>query len=191
MEINNNQEFNMDKYNDFLKAIKAGSPVHKINFTLASPNAIAGMYLITMRGDMKSYLDEAADYSDLNDNTLLVFESRHVIECCQIIYGCLNILKGIGMFKASVDYEYIINMIMEKLLTKPSFYSKVNKEMGDIAYGCITLNNNNQEESKAMYQKFVYIIKNIWFVPYGKIDEIATEAIEEFKKQGGVDESNE
>jgi hypothetical protein len=182
---NKPEEFSMEKYNEFLKTIKAGSPVHKINFTLASPNAIAGMYLITMN-NVESYIDEAADYEDLEDNTLLVFESRHVVECCQIIYGCLNILAGVGMFNLS--YETFINEIIDTTLSKPSFYKTVINELVNIADNLIRVDESN--ESKLIFNKFTHIIKNIWFVPYGRIDEMATEAIEEFKKQGGVD-SNE
>lgn len=185
MENINSQEFNMDKYNDFLKKIKAGSPVHKINFTLENPNAVVGMYLITME-NVEDYLNKAADYAELKKNTLLVFESRHVVECCQIIYGCLNILKGINMYR--LEYETFINQIIDTLLTKPLFYNTAIKELENIAYHCIHLPN---DDVSIIYDKFLYIVKNIWFVPYGKIDEIANEAIEEFKKQCGDDIYNE
>ena len=186
MENNNSQEFNMDKYNDFLSKIKAGSPVHKINFTLESPNAIVGMYLITMK-DVESYLDKFVDHSDLNEDTLLVFESRHVVECCQIIYGCLNILKGIGMVKK--EYKLIIGDIIKKSLSFPTFYSTFKKSMLDVNFTAIE--NSDYEEWKIVYKKFVYILQNIWFVPYGKIDEMAKEAIEEFKKHCEEGENNE
>lgn len=186
MENNNSQEFNMDKYNDFLSKIKAGSPVHKINFTLENPNAVVGMYLITME-DAQSYIDKAADYNDLKDNTLLVFESRHVIECCQIIYGCLNILKSIGMYR--IDYETFINEVIDTLLTRPSFYKNIIKELATLTHNLINI--DNSDATALIYKKFLHIIKNIWFVPYGKIDEMANDALDEFEQHYKVGENNE
>ena len=60
------------------------------------------MYLATAP-NIQSYLKNLLDLADVEDNTLLVFESRHVIECCQIIYGMLNILNGVGMYK--IEYK--------------------------------------------------------------------------------------
>lgn len=187
MENNNGQGFSMDEYNKFLKQIKAGSPVHKINFTLENPNAIVGMYLLTME-DVEPYLDKVIDKTDLNDNTLLVFESRHVVECCQIIYGALNILNNVGILKC--NYEHFINEIIEALLSSPLFYSDAIEALLDIAMYNVSISATN-ENGSIIYKKFAYIMRNIWFVPYGQIDEIANEAIEEFKKHCEEGESNE
>lgn len=186
MENNNNpQGFNMEEYNNFLKSIKCGSPVHKINFTLESPNAVAGMYLITKGDNTVEYLNKIADKTDLNGNTLLVFESRHVIECCQIIYGMLNVLSGIAMYNLS--YETFINEVIDTLLAKPSFYKTVINEITNIVDNLIRI--DNTKESSLIFSNFLYIMRNIWFVPYGQIDEMAKEAIAEFEKHcedGGI-----
>jgi len=183
---NKEQEFNMDKYNDFLSKIKAGSPVHKINFTLEHPNAVVGMYLITME-NVIPYLDKVADYTDLNNDTLLVFESRHVIECCQIIYGCLSILDKMNMLKYSI--RFIINKIIESLLTKPSFNDVISDNLHYIAIDCINVREIKNRD--VIVNNLEYILKTIWFIPYGRIDEIAKEAIDEFKKQCGEGGNNE
>ena len=175
--INNQEEFNMEKYNDFLKNIKAGSPVHKINFALECPNAVVGMYLISME-NVKEYMYKSLDCTDLNYDTLLVFESRHVVECCQVIYGALNVLKNINMFR--IDYKVLINEVIDTVLTKPSFYTNVKKELKNIAFNLINL--DKTEASEEIYKRFLYILLNIWFIPYGRIDEMAKEGIEEFKK---------
>jgi hypothetical protein len=39
--------------------------------------------------------------------------------------------------------------------------------------------------------RFKHIMNNIWFIPYGKIDEMAKEAIDEFKKHCEDGDSNE
>ena len=45
---NNTQDFTMQDYTNFVNQIKAGCPVHKINFSVETPNAIAGMYIMTV-----------------------------------------------------------------------------------------------------------------------------------------------
>lgn len=179
---NNAQKFSMDEYNKFLKQIKVGSPVHKINFNLESPNAIVGMYLITKEDNTKEYLDKYTDKEDINNDTLLVFESRHVIECCQIIYGILNVLKNIGMYR--LDYKTFINEILDTTLTKPSYYTTVMNELANITNNCI--HTDGSKKAAVIYDNFEYILKNIWFVPYGQIDAMGEEAMEEFKKRSEV-----
>lgn len=175
MENTNQQGFSMDEYNKFLKQIKAGSPVHKINFNLENPNAVVGMYLIT-KTNMQSYLSNFVDKTDVDYNTLLVFESRHVTECCQIIYGILYILNNFELIKFSS--EFIINKIIEITLSRPLFHSKFTTDMNHFALSCFY----NKQNIEKFIGNFVYIMENIWFVPYGQIDEMAKEAIKEFKK---------
>ena len=186
MENNNTEEFNFEGYNDFLSKIKVGSPVHKINFTIENPNAVVGMHLVTMK-NVKSYLDKIADRRELKDDTLLVFESRHVIECCQIIVGCLVALESIGFVRIST--QKIIEKIIEALLSKPSFYSKVSIELDNIVIDSLKLNRAKDEDK--IFDNFKCIMQNIWFVPYGKIDEIANEAMKEFEARTKGGESNE
>lgn len=181
MENINEKEFSMEKFNDIMTKIKAGSPVHKINFSIENMNAVAGMYLISEK-NMIDRIDNIADYADLNDTTLLVFESRHVIECCQIIYGCLTVLDGLDVFKFT--YNYIIDKIIEALLTRPITRYKLNEYMGEIATSSFkSFDNKNASE---LFENFKYLMRNIWFVPYSEIDNIANEAIEKFKKDCGV-----
>lgn len=188
MENNKEQGFNMEDYNKFLKSIKCGSPVHKINFSLESPNAIVGMYLVTMV-DMENYLNKIIDDSEINKDTLLVFESRHVIECCQIIYGCLNMLKSLDMYRT--EYKVFINEVIDTLLSRPSFYKNIINELTNITHNLININTDKTKEASLIYKKFLYIMQNIWFIPYGEIDEMAKEAIEEFKKHCGEGENGE
>lgn len=188
MENGNSQEFGLDmeEYNKFLRSIKAGSPVHKINFTIETPNAAAGMYLLT-KDDFKSYINEATDLTDVSDNTLLVFESRHVIECCQIIYGCLTVLNNMGLLRK--DCEDIIGDIIDALLTKPIYYTTFTITIDHIVIAAIHV--PNSKETNEVFERIRYIFKNIWFIPYGKIDEIASEAIKEYKERYKVGDNNE
>ena len=186
MQNNTEKQFSIEDYAQFANKIMANAPVNKINFNLENPNAVAGMYLLLIE-DTKKYLDGLVDKKDLNDNTLLVFQSRHVVECCQIIYGCMKALEGIKMTKVSP--EYIIDKIISALLTKPIFYNKFSSEMDFIITSCLLT--PVPDDKIIISKKFKYIMENIWFVPYGSIDNIAKEAIEEYKKELDKGENNE
>lgn len=183
---NNQQNINTPNHNDFLKMIKAGSPVHKINFDIESPNAVAGMYLIAQK-DSKPIIDKIVDKTDLRGDTLLVFESRHVVECCQILCGCLHILESTHLVKHSRNF--IINRIIGTLLTRPLFHRDLLTQLNIIATQ--TIINSSNEDVKQIFQNFKYILDNIWFVPYGEIDELVKTALEEFKNKYIGDDKNE
>ena len=179
---NNQQTPTIENYDNFLKMIKSGSPVHKINFSIESGNAIAGMYLISQK-DIKPCMDEIVDKTDLKGDTLLVFESRHVVECCQILFGCLHVLNSVKIIKHSS--VFIINRIISTLLTKPLLYKDMLLELNVIATQSII--NSDNEDVKQVFKNFKYILDNIWFIPYGEIDELIKKAIKEFedKYNGG------
>ena len=183
---NNQQTFSYENYDKFLKMIKAGSPVHKINFDVETPNAVVGMYLIAQK-DVKPCIDKVVDKTDLKGDTLLVFESRHVVECCQIIFGCLHVLDSVKVTTHSPNF--IINRIIGTLLTRPLFHRDMLKQINVIAVD--TIINSNNEEIKQVFQNFKYILENIWFVPYGEIDELVKTAINEYKDELTGDDKNE
>ena len=180
MMENNQQGFNMEQYNDFIKKINTGSPVHKINFSIESPNSIIGMYLIT-KPSTEDYLKDKADFKDLTENTLLSFEHRHVVDCCQILYGAMNILENLKILKFST--EFVIDSIITALLTRPLFYKNALQELNIITTRAFNLD-NKYVDSEKIYKNFKYLMNNIWFVPYGLIDEMINEAIEDFKMCG-------
>lgn len=183
---NNQQEFSMEAYNDLITKIKCGSPVHKINLSIENNNAVAGMYLITMP-DVKTYLTEKNDLENLNNDTLLVFESRHVVECSLIIYGCLYLLHNANAIQFSI--KYIIDRYIKILLSRPKFYDEIIREIGMLARSSIR--RDGSKNSKKIHDDLEYIMKNIIFVPYAKIDEIGEEAIKEFKEKYDGDDKNE
>lgn len=186
------ENFSIDDYNAFLRQIKAGTPVHKINFTIDNPNAIIGMYLIAMN-DMETYLKKLVDLSDTSDNTLLVFESRHVIECCQIIYGCMDILNTINFFdKKYYSSRAVIGNIVKILLSKPIYYNDAMEALEDsVTFIIATYSDSpNTKEYEKMRKKYLYLIKNIWFIPYAHIDNIAADAKKYFEESNNG-ETNE
>ena len=109
---NINKEFDPGKdfaeqYNEILSKINVGSPVHKVNFDDLSENNILGMFLLSEDGAME-LLSEAVDKSNVNKNTYLFFESRHVVECCQILIGAFIALND----NPSIDKEFDYNVFL-------------------------------------------------------------------------------
>lgn len=178
--MDNKQEFSIQDYNEYVKKLKVGCPVHKINFTTEHPNALAGMYLLTLK-DPISYINEIVDLEDVNDDTLLFFEPRHVVECCQLIYGCLSVLNDMHLLKYGINF--CIYHIIENLLTRPIFYKDLLN-----AVSVKWLFEYDSENAKIVDKIFSHIMKNIWFISYNDIDNIAYQAIEDFKKNSDKNE---
>lgn len=175
-----NNDFDIEKYKDMMNKIKTGNPVHVINFDNYSVNAIVGFYLVSLE-DAESFLKDKIDKENIKDDSLLVFESRHVIECCQIIYGCISLMsKYMNIYFNS---DEIIDKIIDILLTKPKRYKSVIKELEELFnyhFKEIGLSLNNKAAINVLFN-FSYILLNIWFITYAKIDEIGNIAVEEVK----------
>ena len=178
--MGNEQEFTIKDYNEYVKNLKVGCPIHKINLTVEHPNALAGMYLLTLK-DPISYIDKIVDFEEVNDDTLLFFEPRHVVECCQVIYGCLSVLDNMHLLKYSINY--CIENIIKSLLTRPIFYKDFLN-----AVSVKWLHEYDSESAKLVDKFFSHIMKNIWFVSYNDIDNMAHQAIEDFKKNSDKNE---
>lgn len=171
-----NEEKDIDN-TEFLKEmqrkIKCGSPVHKVNFKI-DDRAIIGMYLLTME-NVSEKIHEYTDKDDIDDNTLLVFEYKHVVECCQIIFGVLQSVR-------IKNYKSIVDRILEEFLTRPFFYSELEEKLDGI------FSDYTMFLSPELHVAFNAIINNIWFIPYGILDNLSNEAVEEFKKMSSIKE---
>lgn len=174
MDFNEEKDIdNIEFLKDMQRKIKCGSPVHKINFKI-DDRAIIGMYLLTIK-DVCNKIHEYTDMGDINDDTLLVFEYKHVVECCQIIYGVLQSVK-------IKNCKKVIDRILEEFLTRPFFYSELEEKLDDI------FSDYTMFFTADLHAVFNSIINNIWFIPYGILDNLSNEALEEFKKMSSIEE---
>lgn len=175
-----NNNFDIEKYREMMNKIKTGSAVHIINFDNHNLNAIVGFYLLSLH-NTEAFLKDKIDKENIKDNSLLVFESRHIIECCQIIYGSINLMNEYTSIH--FDANEIIDKIINALLTHPKRYNMVEKELKEI-FNYYFKNFDSASDNKALnniLSNFSYIMLNIWFITYAKIDEIGNIAVEEFK----------
>jgi hypothetical protein len=169
MEDSNVQK-DMEKITELKNQIMMQCPVHKINLSIETPQAIAGMYILGQL-DPKPMIKEAADLSDLTDDTILFFNDRHKSEVCQIIYGMLSILKEQGKIDTNGAIEFVSFIVS----LSPCTYKVLKDTVEDL------VRRNISGVSDLILTNILYAIDNIWFVPYNKIDEMAQEAINEFQ----------
>jgi len=147
--------------------IRVSAPVYKLNFDDENPDIIAGMFLIADE-KLDDHIKEFVDKDKLNDNTMLFFQPRHLIEIFGIIYG---VLSSIGI-KPEMIYKFIKN---------------INK---DIADGCFYLDYKSSIRSNLiplcippdMLEKICFIFNEVIFIPYDKIDQLARMGVDLFKK---------
>lgn len=160
-------------YEKFFKEMNTGCPVHKVQFDLVNANAVLGMYLVS-NPNIDSILEKRIDKSDINDNTLLVFESRHLTECCTIIYGAVKLIYP-------TDHNRdITRSVIEELfdtLHRPIFYNRFKICMGNV----VKKVGWTFEKGTPAYN-LKMIIENVWFISYSDIDELTKDAVEEIRK---------
>lgn len=181
--MDNKEEININEYNEILNNFKLKSPIHKIQIDLDNKNSIAGAYLL-IKKDIDDYFSNIINKSDINPNTILVFETRHVMECCQIISGPLLIFKERNIISEDYIIHDFINRVIRSLLTTPKFYDDVIMDMKNILknHGFDNYNENNNSH-RALFEVFTSIFMNIWFITYSDIDNIVQEAINKLEKE--------
>lgn len=166
-------------YEKFFKEMNTGCPVHKVQFNFVNTNAVLGMYLVT-NPDVDSILEKRVNKSDINDDTLLVFESRHLTECCSIIYGAVKLI-----YQTDHNRDLTRSVIEELFdaLHKPIFYNRFKMCIDDV----IKKVGWKFEKGYPAYNLKI-IIENIWFISYSDIDELTNDAIKEIKENSGGEE---
>lgn len=175
MEAKNTVNEDMETVNALKNEIMAKCPIHKVNLTIETPQAVAGMYLLTLP-KAKDILADIVDLSDLHDETLLFITNRQIAEVCQIMYGILAVLEKQDKLNA-LGVSTIISRIYK--IPTVSTYTDFVEYVESICHAFLN------EIPQPIYGNLEYIMKNIWFVPYGKIDELANTAIREFQNATG------
>jgi hypothetical protein len=169
MENNNESEINVNEFN-------MASPVYRLNFDSKNTTVIAGMYLATNE-NYRSILDKFVDKSSINrDSTYLFFAQRHIAEVFSIAYGVLSIipkamdnynplpLKFVKYFSEVLEYRCCITE------------EELNNHVNEFICGNSDIITQDKE-------KFMYILGNIWFLPYDKIDTLVRLGIDEFNQE--------
>ena len=175
METKNTEKEAMENVNKMVNKIMVQCPVHKVNFEFECPQTIAGMYLLTMP-KAEDIIHDMVDLDKVSNSTALFFAPRHIGETAQLIYGMLVILEQ-NKWISKQDVNIIIDSIMD--IPSPCRYERFKSFLQDNVLSKLA------NVPKKILDNIEYVIMNIWFVPYGKIDEIAKAGIEEFKSHTG------
>lgn len=176
----NEQNLNNIDYNEFAKKIKMKSPIHKTNLD-SGPNFVLGMHVITLENATKEIYEKYADLSDLNDSTILCFENRHLMEVLQILYGTLIFLGS----RKDIDAD-TINKVLEEIIsiaktqTYGSFRYRITKIVNKYIANAIKHYKNINEN---IYNNIINLFFYVWFIPYGKIDELSEAAVKLYNER--------
>lgn len=175
METKNTEKETMEDVNEMMNKIMVQCPVHKVNFQFECPQTIAGMYLLTMP-KAEDILHDMVDLDKVTNSTALFFAPRHIGETAQLVYGMLVILEQ-NKWISKQDVYFMIDSILE--MPSPCRYEKFKSFLQDNVLDKMTKVPEN------ILKNVEYIIMNIWFVPYGKVDDIARAGIKEFNSHKG------
>ena len=178
MEMSQNSNKEADpNYDEVMKNFRVKCPVRKINISIDTPAAIAGMYLL---GDENAVdkLKEKADMSDLENGTLLFFTNQHAVELSNFVNGMLYIVeqnKGLSdQQRHRGVYRYL------KALTDiPTYleYSQLCHRLSAV-FEC----DFKVEKLIPLYRKIEDIMLYVSFISYGDLDEFARQGINAFKE---------
>lgn len=158
---------------DLLNIVKLKSPTQKLNLDKNKEDKLhaCGMQLLINFDDIENTMK--ADLDDLEDDTILFINSHHIVECISIIDGALQLL--VLSDKKYINLEQkdsIINDIIDVVKSGIIRYSNLKFELENIIY-----KDRFSDIPVGLFNGLKYIISNVWFLPYGEIDAIAQEAI--------------
>ena len=174
-------------YDKMQNSISVNCPVRKVNYDLEYPSAIVALYLLTNKTSRDKFIDIAKSYkNDIdNDTTLIFFAPQHVIEMGYFIYALMKSLKALYYrYEETKDINFDYNNIAKrwtKLLSMPVNMTEIEQFFLSIDYGIKSrvdeVPENIREEIADILCILVDLAINAIFIPYGKMDEFANDAL--------------
>jgi hypothetical protein len=171
------KDINFDIDSASFEEFKLNCPAHKLNYCDDNVDIIAGLFLITNENP-KKILDSYIDKENVTDNTILFFERRHLYELGGMLYGllaALNLNKG--------DLSNTVSAILN-IADRPVTYKDLKEYIDNYMINFLSID-------ESMYANLLqYILHNIWFLPYDKIDTLVRLGIDEFNNSTDEGEYN-
>ena len=152
------------------------SPSQKINIEINNELFIVGFNIICDEYDLKY------DLKDLMPNTIVMIDTRHLVECALMIAGGIFCVSKV--LNMDCDIHNDIWQVMSRINNNLAKYDDLDIAAKIIANKYARMANTTIENNKIL-NKLYYTIKNIWFLPYGEIDKIK----EQIKKELGEKEN--
>lgn len=167
---------------DIFNTIKMGNPVKLFNFDAKNNpvETIIGLYLnICLLNDnadkIKNALEPKIVIDDMTDDSLLIFDKRHIYEVCLILNAVLDGFK---------KNKYIINKDLIKKIFNITSECITYAEFKSIILKLISEYKDTLPEP--IYNNFKIMMGYIWFIPYNGFIEIYTDAEKLYKKEKGI-----
>ena len=176
-----NNVFDFSK--EFNNSIMENRPVFVYDFNPDNKQGILISYLMYLEIDkLKERLAKCVNLDDINNNVLLFFDKRHIIELAQMYFGYFKLISH-------SENDFFAKERTEKVIKKlyiPVKYRDLYSFMDAVCLEIPSVNTNPIKE------KIEFINKVIWFIPYSEIDKLILEAIEIYEKENKeVGENNE
>jgi hypothetical protein len=167
-------------YKNLFNSFKSTSPVAKLNIETTDPKFVLGLYLMTKTSDeIREILKPKAVMDDLNEDTLLFFEARHVMELITVINGMLTPAVTAGVIP--FDTVKIKTNKLIEVLNVPTYYDTFKAFLHKFCHRLNLLNSFPQDYVDRISAVFDYI----WFVPYVSMDEIVNSAVKQYEQETG------
>lgn len=177
-------------FSEYTNMITPVNPVHIFNFDDITKQHLIGIILMSNTAEeIENMLKEKEMRDNITNNSILLFESRHRVETAHILCGAFRvILESFTHLsvhdkhmheKEVLDYRNKSIMLILESTGKPIYYYDFFRIIDNICDYIEVLC------EPVMYARINAILRNIWFVPYGALDEIF-----EKYKEDNVDKLN-
>ena len=163
---------NLDLNDLFMSSgFKLANPVKKLNYK-DNAKALIGFYLLSI-DNYQEVIEDSIDKSNIDENTILFFEQRHIFDIGSILLGLFECVHNIfPKFDVYSTTREILSHI-----SSPVVYKKL---MFNTNLTIITIGIPNDE----LRARVLYIVSNIFFIGYAEIDNLIQKAVDVFKKEG-------
>ena len=169
-----------EKINEMMKDIKVYCPVYKLNLSLETKQAFASIYIMIIedRNEADKVLSEVADKNDVNNDTILIFNQRHIIELSNMLYGILSLYKEQKKITDTGILSFIREYIdfVDDMHTYEEYMVKI-REMMDRYFP------NGSNISIDLLERTYIVLRDMIFIPYAKIDDLAETFVKIYKEE--------
>ena len=152
--------------------VKLANPVKKLNLD-NNPKALIGMYLVSS-DKYEDIIKNNIDKNDVNSNTILFFEDRHLFDIGSILLGTYYYLIESGDLRKHDVTDFVSDLL--SAASKKCRYDMLMAIIDDTMYDYNLTNNH-------LYKRLLYITKNVWFLGYNNIDDLLQEALKVYTKE--------
>ena len=170
--------------NAFASKILEQPPIHVVKWDKEDRNHAIGLYLLVTQ-NREFFKDVETFKSKINDDDIIIIDNNQLVTCIGAIDGMYSLIDGTIITQSYVR-DRMVNFLLDNIGNRPMKYSTFKEYISTVKIGYfrdyIDENCNLDADTINNIENYIlYVIDNIWYLPYSVLDGIANESIRKFK----------